>query len=505
MPNLDKVVHNDDLNAVTEMPPTMSDAYIDSVEADKAVEDIIKPAEEIIKEKPFLGAEKQPTPKEPEEAKITLDEALFDYFEVGDDDWEDAAWHDTADQEEEEDIPEDILRDYIDSIEVEEEAIEECNQTELTEDAHNKPDCYDNLLGYYHEVIYNSIPIIQETEEAVPGYDGDWCREDMDPQVDKAIDQLAKALANAAVYYYQGPAEVDWSDETDVEFDENLNKKNQKYNLNESDLAAKDLGSYKDQLKIIRQIDKAIPYSLRYKEANFIEDDGYTYLYWVAQEPFTKSELEHFQDSVNDILDRYYDFDMVSQIKLTVRDISKGYKTDKLNNRLISIDRYGYIENDDWYWKKYSDYLDENLNEEDKSKLAWDELGTEEAEEVDLWTLVYNTLSKERDLGASNSIKKYITPQLSLKQRYDPINADSEGNIIVYGETEEEFNPAKEVADFHNLKYKIKESPKNWVMRHPEQKYSFTIIIPEDQLNRKLELRNPDVKRGRPKKIKKDE
>ncbi|MBO7697245.1 MAG: hypothetical protein J6Y28_04130 [Acholeplasmatales bacterium] len=78
MPNLDKVVYNDDLNAVTEMPPTMSDAYIDSVEADKAVEDIIKPAEEIIKEKPFLGAEKQPTPKEPEEAKITLDESLFE-------------------------------------------------------------------------------------------------------------------------------------------------------------------------------------------------------------------------------------------------------------------------------------------------------------------------------------------------------------------------------------------------------------------------------------------
>jgi len=37
-------------------------------------------------------------------------------------------------------------------------------------------------------------------------------------------------------------------------------------------------------------------------------------------------------------------------------------------------------------------------------------------------------------------------------------------------------------------------------MKHPEQKYTFTIIIPEDQLNRKLELRRPDVKRGRPKK-----
>ena len=442
MPNLDKVVHNDDLNAVTEMPPTMSDAYIDSVEADKAVEDIIKPAEEIIKEKPFLGAEKQPTPKEPEEAKITLDESLF----------------------EESDSLRDRIYDFLDEL----GGYADYNQKveDVSEEFGMSPD---EAEGYVCDWI----------QDPYRGYDPEW-HDTADQEGEEDIpDDILKDYINSI----------------EVEEDEDFTE-----SLNESDLAANDLGSYKDQLKIIRQIDKAIPYSLRYKEANFIEDDGYTYLYWVAQEPFTKNELEHFQDSVNDILDRYYDFDIVPQTKLTVRDVSKGYKTDKLNNRLISIDRYGYIENDDWYWKKYSDYLDENLNEEDKSKLAWDELGTEEAEEVDLWTLVYNSLSKERDLGASNSIKKYVTPQLSLKQRYDPINADSEGNIIVYGETEEEFNPAKEVADFHNLKYKIKESPKNWVMKHPEQKYSCTIIIPEDQLNRKLELRNPDVKRGRPKK-----
>lgn len=449
MPNLDKVVHNDDLNAVTEMPPTMSDAYIDSVEADKAVEDIIKPAKEIIKEKPFLGAEKQPTPKEPEEAKITLDESLFD---------DDSPLTDPYDGNYS--LQEQIF-DFLDHS----DSFDTAEMVELVSDEFGMSP--DEAEGYVQDWITNS--------------DTEW--HDTADQEDASIDSLKDYVDSIEV-------------EEDVDFDESLN---------ESDLAANDLGSYKDQLKIIRQIDKAIPYSLRYKEANFIEDDGYTYLYWVAQEPFTKSELEHFQDSVNDILDRYYDFDIVPQTKLTVRDVSKGYKTDKLNNQLISIDRYGYIENDDWYWKKYSDYLDENLNEEDKSKLSWDELGTEEAEDVDLWTLVYNTLSKERDLGASNSIKKYVTPQLSLKQRYDPINSDSDGNIVIYGETEEEFNPAKEVADFHNLKYKIKESPKNWIMKHPEQKYTFTIIIPEDQLNRKLELRNPDVKRGRPKKIKEKE
>lgn len=393
MPNLDKVVHNDDLNAITEMPPTMSDAYIDSVEADKAVEDIIKPAEEIIKEKPFLGAEKQPTPKEPEEAKITLDESLFedvdsslrqdiydfldelggyaDYNQKIEDvaeefgmspdeaegyvwDWSiriDPEWHDTADQEEEEDIPDDVLKDYIDNIEVEEEEIaEECDQSQLTEDAHNKPDCYNDLLGYYHEVIYNSIPVIQETEEAVPGYDGDWCREDMDPQVDKAIDQLAKALADSAVYYYRGPAEVDWSDETDVDFDESLKQKN----LNEDGRSQ----------SLLRQLD------------------------------------------------------------------------------------------------------DTDIDEE----------------EFDLWTLVYSSLINKPDEATWKAMQKYDTVVLPKKMRYETINSDSDGNIIVYGKTEKDLDGAKLVADLYELEYEIKPARDSWAKKHPEQSFSLTIKIPDEEI-----------------------
>lgn len=262
MPNLDKVVHNDDLNAVTEMPPTMSDAYIDSVEADKAVEDIIKPAEEIIKEKPFLGASKQPVPKEPEEAKITLDEGLFDYFEV-DDDWEDAAWHDTADQEEEEDIPEDILKDYINSIEVEEEDIEEscdkeeikeCDQTELVEDGRSQ--------------------------------------------------SLLRQL-----------------DDTDIE-----------------------------------------------------------------------------------------------------------------------------------------------------------------EEEFDLWTLVYSSLINKPDEATWKAMQKYDTVILPKKLRYDTINSDSDGNIIVYGKTEKDLDGAKLVADLYELEYEVKPSRESWAKQHPEQSFSLTIKIPEEEI-----------------------
>lgn len=400
MPNLDKVVHNDDLNAVTEMPPTMSDAYIDSVEADKAVEDIIKPVDKVIKEKPFLGANKQPVPKEPEEAIITLDESLFedtdsslrqDIYEFLDElggyadynqkiedvadefgmspdeaegyvwDWtlrEDPEWHDTADQEEEEDIPIDSLKDYVDSVEVEEdvdegchkEEIEECDQSQLKEDAHNKPDCYNDLLGYYHEVLYNSIPIIQETEEAVPGYDGDWCREDMDPQVDKAIDQLAKALADAAVYHYQGPAEADWSDTTEVDFDESLKQKN----LNEDGRSQ----------SLLRQLDDT--------------------------------------------------------------DI--------------------------------------------------------EEEELDLWTQVYSSLINKPDEATWKTMHKKDTVILPKKMRYETINSDSDGNIIVYGKTEKDLDGAKTVANYYGLEYELKPVRGLWAKQHPEQSFSLTIKIPEEKV-----------------------
>lgn len=304
MPNLDKVVHNDDLNAVTEMPPTMSDAYIDSVEADKAVEDIIKPAEEIIKEKPFLGAEKQPTPKEPEEAKITLDESLFeesdslrdriydfldelggyaDYNQKVEDvseefgmspdeaegyvwDWSiriDPEWHDTADQEGEEDIPDDGLKDYINSIEVEQEEIEEscdkegikeCDQTELKEDGRSQ--------------------------------------------------SLLRQL-----------------DDTDIE-----------------------------------------------------------------------------------------------------------------------------------------------------------------EEEFDLWTLVYSSLISKPDEATWKAMQKYDTVVLPKKLRYDTINSDSDGNIIVYGKIEKDLDGAKLVADLYELEYEIKPARDSWAKKHPEQSFSLTIKIPDEEI-----------------------
>lgn len=251
MPNLDKVVHNDDLNAVTEMPPTMSDAYIDSVEADKAVEDIIKPAEEIVKEKPFLGAEKQPEPDEPEEAKVILDESLFDDY----DNEYDPEWHDTADQEEpEDDIAAEDMYDFINNIEVEDELEEECHESELNEDGRSG-----SLLRQY--------------------------------------------------------------DDTDID-----------------------------------------------------------------------------------------------------------------------------------------------------------------EEELDLWTQVYSSLINKPDEATWKTMHKKDTVILPKKMRYDIINSDADGNIIVYGKTEKELDGAKTVANYYDLEYELKPARESWAQKHPEQSFSLTIKIPDEKI-----------------------
>lgn len=122
----------------------------------------------------------------------------------------------------------------------------------------------------------------------------------------------------------------------------------------------------------------------------------------------------------------------------------------------------------------------ESLTEDEDSVDWWNSLGKEEKEEIDLWTLVYDTLNKNRDLSADNATKKYDTPRLSSKQRYDNLHVDTDGNIIIFDETEDDLQVAKDVADYHNLKYIIKDTGTYGVM-HPDKAYSITIIIPEDR------------------------
>lgn len=296
MPNLDKVVHNDDLNAVTEMPPTMSDAYIDSVEADKAVEDIIKPAEEIIKEKPFLGAEKQPTPKEPEEAKITLDESLFE---------------DVNNQSVE-------IYDFLD----------ECG-------------------GYtdYNQKIEDVMEEFDLDRDTAESYVWDWASGLHALEVEEEPEDVLK----------------DYIDSVEVEEEE----------IEES--------CDKEEIKECDQTE--------------LKEDGRS-----------QSLLRQLDDT----------------------DI--------------------------------------------------------EEEEFDLWTLVYSSLINKPDEATWKAMQKYDTVVLPKKLRYETINSDSDGNIIVYGKTEKDLDGAKLVADLYELEYEIKPARDSWAKKHPEQSFSLTIKIPDEEI-----------------------
>lgn len=400
--NLNRVVDNEQINAVTEMNPVMSDAYEDSLELDKAIEDELKENDLLVKDKPFLGASEQPTPKEVEQPKLTLDESLF------------------------------------------EDEVEEINE----------------------------------------------CEEPIDYMDDSILD--------------------------DVE-------------LNEA-------RSFKDIVKIGREIELNAPHSMRAKQFDIIDKGDRKILYWVTQDPFNSFELDKFVEAALDVIP--YIAPEVVQIALTQRDIgNEGFENDNSKGNILWLDAPDFTYDVD-NWKDIShkmgseeidttefedelidsdkvdleftddDFEDytESLNEEDKSNIPWDELGTEEAENVDIWNLVYSTLLKERDLAAQNMVKRYKTPELPLKQRYseENISTDMDGNIIVYAETEEDLEPAKEVAEFHRFENRSKKSPDAWSIKRPDQVYSLTIIIPEEELNRSLERRNPGKGRGRPKKIKEE-
>lgn len=83
--NIEKVLDSD-INAVAEMPLAMADAVADSEKRDELIDDKYEKPSEMLKQKPFIGAEKQKVPTMPKRPKVELDESLFeedDTYEEG--------------------------------------------------------------------------------------------------------------------------------------------------------------------------------------------------------------------------------------------------------------------------------------------------------------------------------------------------------------------------------------------------------------------------------------
>ena len=194
------------------------------------------------------------------------------------------------------------------------------------------------------------------------------------------------------------------------------------------------------------------------------------------------------EEQIFDFLDHSDSFDPVEMAELVSDEFG------------ISIDEAeGYVQ--DWSIRYNSNDLDteeleEELDDEDdqsESEKWWNSLGTEESEDMDLWTLVYEALSRTRDLAADNAVKRYDTLSLPYQQRYEDVNVDADGNIVVFAASSEDLEPAKKVARYHNLDTR-ESSSGSYGKLHPDQAFNLTIIIPEsrydDFTNRKGKKRN---------------
>ena len=80
--NMERVTKGKNIDVHGDIPIVMADAVMTSEEADKAVEDELEEHNKKtnVKLNKVLGAEKQPVPKLPEMAKVTLDESLFEDY-----------------------------------------------------------------------------------------------------------------------------------------------------------------------------------------------------------------------------------------------------------------------------------------------------------------------------------------------------------------------------------------------------------------------------------------
>lgn len=275
--NLDKVVTNKHINAVTEMPPTMSDAYEESVEKDEAIEKALKDNDALPKDKPFTGASDQPTPKDIEEAKINLEESLF-------------------------------------------------------EDVSSRVAIYDDIVNYVYDKLDDALDnISMEVMEAIPDYDADWCRGDFNIVTGSKQLILAKAVADDLM--------------ADCDLEESLNEDGR-------------------QSSLLRKLD------------------------------------------------------------------------------------------------------DTDIDEE----------------EFDLWTQVYSSLIDNPTEATTKAWGRFRAVLLPKKQRYSVVNTDTDGNIVVYGESEDRLEPAKKVADYYKLEYEVKPAREAWAAKHPDQRFSLTIKIPEEEV-----------------------
>lgn len=411
--NLERVVDNQKINAVTEMNPVMSDAYEDSLETDEAIEKELKESDKLVTEEPFLGAKNQPLPEDPVLPKVTLDESLFEDYDLrcriydfldeyeGDSDYNQKIEHVSDEFEMSPDEAEKYVQDWTlnsdksdpewsDTADQEEESVDDfLFEESLNEDANQRAAIYDDLVDYFDNWINDTIPTVPELVDAIPDYDGDWMIEIMTPEMNRAQDQYVKALANAAMTYYPD-------------------------NVTEA--------------------------------------------------------LDRSGEQRNDYFDFKQDvYDAISNVCKKYNDLSHQDIEDSVNWFLNMYDSDEDID--------FEECIHEDARPEKKQGKGIHKVKEEEDE--DLWSLVYTSLIEHPDDTNYAANHAYNIDQLTDDERYEEVYTDYDGNIVVYGESEEKLLPAKRIADMYNLKATQSQSADS---SRPKQKFKLTIIIPDEEI-----------------------
>lgn len=79
--NLERSINDEKVDVIGSMPITMADAFYDSEKKQEQVDKEMNEKESKVKLNKVLGAEKQPVPDLPVQAKSTLDESLFEDYD----------------------------------------------------------------------------------------------------------------------------------------------------------------------------------------------------------------------------------------------------------------------------------------------------------------------------------------------------------------------------------------------------------------------------------------
>ena len=158
-------------------------------------------------------------------------------------------------------------------------------------------------------------------------------------------------------------------------------------------------------------------------------------------------------------------------------DLEDSEWMDQRYDELMSKDRDLWDENDyNTYFsilkcKTMTEDFDHPITEASKKKTS----------DEDLWSLVYTSLVTMPDYVNHAAYMHHDLNELNSNERYDDVFTDYDGNVVVYGETEDRLDPGIRIAKKYDLEYRVRPTSNSRRINNPDQQFQLTIIIPDTE------------------------